>query len=277
MDPSVPAAKRQVSRRRDALPLDDIGFGRLIRMSRIRRHWRQQDLADQAGVSRTWVSRLERGHMAEIPLGVIRAVAAALEIRVEVQPKARSIDLDRVVNARHAALAEFVITWLAALPGWVVRPEVSFSEFGERGVIDVLCWHADARMLLVVELKTELMDFGDLLATLDRKQRLAARIARRLGWEAARVSSCLLVGDSMTNRRRAADHSALLRAALPNDGRELARWLRKPLGEVRALRFVSDVRPGHARSDFAAPTRVRSGTSGSGTRLARSAERGAGS
>lgn len=227
-------------------------------------------------MSRTWVSRIERGHLGEVPLDVVRAVATPLEIRVEIQPRARAIDLDRVVNGRHAALAEFVIGWLGAIPGWAVRPEVSFSEFGERGVIDVLGWHAGTRVLLVVELKTELIDFGEVLGTLDRKHRLAPQVARRLGWDAVDASCCLLVGDSMTNRRRAADHGSLLRAALPNDGRELLGWLRKPVGEVRALRFVSDVRKGHARSAFSAPTRVRPRKSPASARPPRSGVRGSG-
>lgn len=195
--------------------VDDLGFGRLIRMARIRRGWRQVDVAARSGVSRTAVSRIERGHVGEIPLGTTRQVAEVLEIRVELTPRARAIDIDRVVNARHAALTEFVVGWLSGIAGWVARPEVSFSVFGERGAIDLLCWHGAAGALLVVEIKTELMDFGDLLATLHRKHRLAREVARPLGWDARVVSSRLLVADSMTNRRRAAEHAATLRAALP--------------------------------------------------------------
>lgn len=226
-------------------------------MARIRRGWRQQDLADRAGVSRTALSRIERGHLGEIPLDTVRAAAAPLEIRVEIRPRARAIDIDRVVNAAHSALAEFVIGWISSIGGWELRPEVSFSEFGERGAIDLLCWHAGTRSLLVVELKTELLEFGELLATLSTKHRLAPGIARRHGWSPLAVSSCLLVADSMTNRRRSSGHAALLHAALPEDGRALLRWLRRPGGSVRAIRFVPDVRPGHARSGFAATSRVR--------------------
>lgn len=228
------------------------------------------------------MSRIERGHIGEIPLDTVRSVAGALDIRVELNPRARAIDIDRVLNARHTALAGFVIDWVCAIRGskirdsegrasaprgstirdsapraWEVRPEVSFSEFGERGVIDLLCWHATARALLVVEIKTEFVDIGELLGTLDRKHRLAGIVARRLGWDAVTVSSCLLVADSMTNRRRAAEHRQLLGAALPNDSRDLVRWLKRPIGAVRALRFVPDVRAGHARSGFAGMTRVR--------------------
>jgi len=238
--------------------MDDIGFGRLVRLARIRREWRQEDLARRAGVSRTSISRIERGHFGEVPLGLVRRVAAPLDIRVELSPRARSLDIDRVLNVRHSSLAAHLVQWFGRFGGWAIRPEVSFSEFGERGVIDLLCWHAASGSLLVVEIKTELLDFNELLGVLDRKERLATRVVSRFGWRPLVVSRCLLVADSSTNRRRAADHGALLRAALPDDGRALVRWLREPGAPgVHALRFVPDVRPGHARSGFAGPMRVR--------------------
>ena len=51
------------------------------------------------------------------------------------------------------------------MPAWVVRPEVSFSIYGERGVIDVLAWHPARRAILVIELKTELVDINELMGT----------------------------------------------------------------------------------------------------------------
>lgn len=237
--------------------MDDLGFGRLVRMARIEQRWRQLDLAVRAGVSVTTVSRLERGHLGRIPLDTIRAVAEALHIRVQLFARARAIDLDRVQNERHSSMADHLARWIGSRPGWATRPEVSYSEYGERGSIDLLCWHAASRSLLVVEIKTELLEFGVLLAKLDEKERLGPVIARRLGWSAATVSVCLFLAESMTNRRRLAAHASLLRAALPADSRQVARWLGQPVGAIRGLRFVSDSRPGHARADFAGPTLVR--------------------
>jgi transcriptional regulator with XRE-family HTH domain len=250
--------------------MDDLGFGRLVRLARIRRGWRQQDLADRAGVSRSTVSRIERGHLGSLPLDVVRAVAAALDIRIDVAARTRAIDMDRVLNARHSGLASFVIAWLATFDGWDIRPEVSFSEYGERGMIDLLCWHAASRSLLVIELKTELVDFNELLGTMDRKRRLAWSIARQLGWDPTSVSTALLVADSMTNRRRAGAHAPLLRAALPDAARTLVHWLRAPREAVHALRFVSDARPGNVRNGFAGPTRVRATRTATKPRRSRS-------
>jgi len=104
--------------------MDDTGFGVVVRTARIRRGWRQRDLASAVGVSDAVISRLERGHLDGISLGTIRAVARAVEIRVELLPKSRSANLERLVRAKHAALAEAVIRWLGGFGGWVARPEL---------------------------------------------------------------------------------------------------------------------------------------------------------
>ena len=49
----------------------------------------------------------------------------------------------------------------AGLPDWVAVPEVTFSIYGERGAIDILAWHEPTRSLLVIELKTELVDIQE--------------------------------------------------------------------------------------------------------------------
>jgi hypothetical protein len=47
--------------------------------------------------------------MSEMSLAVMRRVAAALDIRLELLPRSRAADLDRLIGARHAALGEAVI------------------------------------------------------------------------------------------------------------------------------------------------------------------------
>jgi hypothetical protein len=42
-----------------------------------------------------------------------------------------------MLDAAHGRLGESVTRWLVAA-GWEVRPEVSFSRWGERGAIDLL-------------------------------------------------------------------------------------------------------------------------------------------
>jgi DNA-binding XRE family transcriptional regulator len=238
--------------------MDAVQFGVVVRMSRIRRGWRQADLAEAAGVSRTDVSRVERGRFDALPLWKIKAVAAPLEIRVELVAKSRGADLDRLVGSRHSAMAEFVLRWLAGL-AWASRPEVSFSVYGERGVVDIVAWNAERRALLIIELKTEIVDVGELAATLDRKARLAYKVAAslNLGWKPAVVGVCLLVADTMTNRRAVRGHAATFGALLPDDGRAVLRWLKDPSWPLRGRRFVSNVHPGRIRSEFGPIQRIR--------------------
>ena len=61
-------------------------------------------------------------------LHVLRQVAAALEIRIELLPRGRGADLDRLVTERHSRLHESVARALRHdLPEWVMASEVSFS------------------------------------------------------------------------------------------------------------------------------------------------------
>ena len=198
--------------------VDDIRVGAAFRAVRLRRHWRQQDLAIRAGVSAAFVSLVERGHLERASLATLRRLAAALDIRIDVVPRWRGGELDRLVNARHSALHESVAAHLLGVGGWLIAPEVTFAVGGERGAIDILAYHEASRCLLVIELKSAVIDVNELLGTLDRKRRLAARIAAERGWQADTVSCLLVVQDTRTNRRRVAAHRTVLRTALPDGG-----------------------------------------------------------
>src|SRR5687767_1603723 len=143
------------------------------------------------------------------------------------------------------------------LPGWVLAPEVSFAIRGERGVIDILAWHAASRTLLVIELKTEIVDVNELRGTVDRKRRLAVQIGRERGWNAVNVALWVVVAESKTNRRRVANHAMTLRAALPADGRSIEGWLREPDQPIACLSFWSGARGAHTKSELATVRRVR--------------------
>jgi len=88
---------------------------------------------------------------------------------------------------------------------------------------------------VIVEFKTELVDVGDLLATMDRRRRLAAEIAEERGWYPRTVSTWVILAASRTNERRVAQHRVVLRTAFPADGRRMRRWLADPDGPISAL------------------------------------------
>lgn len=243
--------------------------GSLLRQIRQRKRWRQADLARRAGVSRQAVSRIERGWIHNLPFGTLELVAAALDAQVDLVVRWHGGDLSRLVNARHAAMHETVAGLFARLPGWKAEPEVSFSIWGERGVIDVLAWHDGRRALLVVELKSELVDVSELLGTLDRKRRLAARVASERGWLGATTSAWVAIADSRANRRAVAQHGTAIRSKLPIGGRVMKGWLDDPVGAVNALTFLSSAHSVSSRPSLAATRRVnrprKSAASGSET------------
>jgi hypothetical protein len=152
---------------------------------------------------------------------------------------------------------EAVARWLREVGGWLALPEVSFSRSGERGVIDIVAWHAATRSLLVIELKTRLVNLSELMATMDVRQRVAWQIARERGWRPATVSIWVVVASSRSNERVLAEHRTVLRTKFPADGRAIRRWLARPAGEVACLSFLPLVRVADLGTDLTGPRRVR--------------------
>jgi transcriptional regulator with XRE-family HTH domain len=220
--------------------MDDHRIGVALRAIRIRKGWRQTDLARRARVSESVIGRIERGDAASVAIGKLRRVASTLGARLETFVRWSGADLARLLDARHAAMHEAVAGLFAALDGWVIEPEVSFSIYGERGVIDILAWHPGRRMLLVIELKTEIVEVGVLLGKMDQRRRLAANVARRFGWDPVAVSTWVILADGRTNRRTVAAHRAVLRRKFPIDGRSVRRWLRDPVERIDALGFLPE-------------------------------------
>lgn len=176
-------------------------------------------------------------------MDTVREIAAVLDVRVDVVPRWRGGDLDRLLSRRHSMLAEHVASLLLDHSGWAAVPEVSFSIYGERGIIDQLAWHEAAAHLLVVELKTEFVDINEALGTLDRKVRLARTIAAGRGWNPSMVSVWLIVSDTRTNRRHAAEHATLLGSRFKLDGRQFGAFLRNPREATTGLAFMTNANP----------------------------------
>jgi hypothetical protein len=153
--------------------MDAVRLGSAFRAVRIRLCLRQVDVARRAGS--------------------LFRVASSLEIYVDLIPRWRGGELPRMLNAGHSALHEATARLPARMPAWTFAPEVSFAVYGERGVIDVLAYHRERRALLVIELKTDLVDVQGLLGSIDRYRRLARGVANDRGWEAASVSVWVLL------------------------------------------------------------------------------------
>lgn len=215
-------------------------------------------------MSQVTISRLERGQVGRLRLDLVARAAGALEADIGFELRWRGGELPRTLNAGHAAMHETVARRFRRLPGWLLAPEVSFSEYGERGVIDVLAFHPATRSLLVIELKTQLVDVQGLIGTVDRYRRLAPTVGRTRGWAPGSVGVCVLLRDSVTNRRHVQQHRSVLAAAFPDDGRRLRRWLRDPEGSLAALAFLSYSPGRNASARVAGVQRVRVAKSSAG-------------
>jgi transcriptional regulator with XRE-family HTH domain len=234
---------RQVSGDAHDSTVVDMRLGAAVRRVRQAHGWRQADVAVRAGISDSTISRIERGDIDKISVATVRALANALGMRVDLVPRWRGGDLDRLVNRAHSALHESVAdSFRRRWPAWVLVPEATFSIYGERGAMDLLAWHPGRRAVLVIELKTEIVDVNELLGTFDRKRRLAANVAAERGWSPIVVGAWLVVSASTTNRRRARAHATMLSSALPDGRATLQRWLVDPVGSVSALSFWSGSR-----------------------------------
>jgi hypothetical protein len=161
-----------------------------------------------------------------------------------------------LIDARHAAMAEQVVRELFRL-GWEVRVEYTFNVRGERGSVDVLAWFPSRRALLVIEVKTQVVDVQDLLSTLDRKRRIVPGVvAGDLGWNAAYVGCLVVLPEETRARDAVVRHAAVFASTMPARNIGIRRWLVAPNGAISGLMFLRYSSTSNGRRGWGAPTRV---------------------
>src|SRR6476661_5936718 len=220
--------------------MDGVRVGRVIRALRIRRRWRQVDLAARARISQSLVARIERGGAGRARLNTLERVIAALDARLVLRVDWHGEAARRLLDADHAAIVEQVVEILRAF-GWEALPEATFAIGGERGSIDILAWHAPTRTGLVIEVKSVVPDVQGMLSAFDRKIRNAPAIARARGWQASRMAYVLVIGEDRTARRRVATHATTFATRFPHGAVEARRFIARPDPEetLRGIWFLS--------------------------------------
>jgi transcriptional regulator with XRE-family HTH domain len=223
--------------------MDDVGLGRTLRALRLRSKLSQAAAARKAGVSQASWSRIERGHVAEVTVAILRRTFGSVDARLDLTPTWRGGAVERLRDQRHSAVVAAIVALLASL-GWQTAVEVTYSEFGERGSIDVLAVHPQRRLALIVEVKTEIASQEQMVRRIDEKTRLAPKIVHdRFGWRPTAVSRLLVLESTMTNRRHVAALAPILDGAFPLRSDQARAWLRSPTGSISGLIFVSPIRP----------------------------------
>ena len=173
---------------------------------------------------------IELGRLDALDLGTLRATVEALGGRVDVRMQWRGPDLDRLLDEDHARVAASVKRRLESWR-WQVRVEHSYSHYGERGRIDLLAFHPPARILLVVEVKSELVDVQGLLGALDQKSRLAPFVVRPFGWSSRAVVPAIVFLEHSATRKRLRRYDTLFDRFVVR-GRAAGTWLRNPTAVV---------------------------------------------
>lgn len=195
------------------------------------------------------MSRLERGFVGSLSVGTLRSILAVLEIRLDLSPRWRGPDLDRLLDEAHAHLGAHVARALERR-GWEAAVEVTYSVYGERGSIDILAVHPPSSTALVVAVKSQLVSAEETIRRIDQKQRLGRQIAfERFGWRPRTVGRLLVLPGTVTERRRWARHGLLLDRAFPvSGGARVRKWLTAPAEGFSGVWFVSSSHPRTPRS-----------------------------
>ena len=214
--------------------MDDVRFGRAVLMLRQRRGWRQSDLGDRSGLSRSAISDIERGRVDRYTLHAIRRLLAALNADADLNVRwGAPGDMDRLLDRDHAALVRAWVE-LHQRHGWETWAEASYNIYGERGRIDLLAFHPATGILEVAEMKTGVWDLQDTLGRLDAKIRLARQVAATRGWTVRQVVGALVIADGRTAHRRIKDHAPLF-SGYSTRGRSARAFVRAPSPAVSGL------------------------------------------
>jgi hypothetical protein len=140
-----------------------------------------------------------------------------------------------------------------------VAVEVTYSEFGERGSIDVIGARRDEFAMVVVEVKSELAAIEATLRKLDEKVRIVQGSLgwKRFGFRPRSVGRLLVLPSTNVARRRVNLSSDVLDLAFPDRAGRVRGWLRAPQGNLAGIQFVSFTNPGSDKREAGGSKRVR--------------------
>lgn len=183
--------------------------------------WSQDDLARKARVSQSLVSAVETMELEGLSFAMASRLLETMGARLSVTVVPPYLGERRQRDAAHAQWTTYVGRRLEA-NGWVVASEVEIGGDRSRGWIDVLAYHPGSRIVLVIEVKTEIHDVGAIERTLGWYEREAWTAGRRQGWRPSRILGGLLLLATTANDDLVADNRDSFRRSFPLRARDLA-------------------------------------------------------
>lgn len=220
--------------------MDNVRVGRILRALRRRLLLTQAALGEKAVLSQQTISLVERGHGAKLAGDTMRRLFAAVDASWEPHVSWRGGEVDRLLDEDHAALVSETVRRLRAL-GWEVLVEVTYSEYGERGSIDVMAARREALAVVSAEIKSDFVTADATVRKADEKDRLVRRVLcrDRFGFRPMHVGRLLVLPADDRSRGRIRRAAGILDAAFPSRGAKVRSWLRRPSGDVSGLLFFA--------------------------------------
>lgn len=214
-----------------------------MRAARRARGWGQRHLARAASLSPSEVGVVERGEPGA-SLETLDRVAAALDARIVISLLGPPVH-DRPAGDPAHARCVSVLRRLLERAGLTCAVEQPVN--GSRGIgwIDLLAYDAGIGRLLVIEVKTELRDLGQLLRQVDLYACECLGPARVLGWRPKAVCAIVVALATTEADAFAMANRATLAAAFPGRGRRVvASMLNQGPSPGRGVVLIDPLRPG---------------------------------
>jgi len=192
---------------------------RAVRDVRLALGWSQRELARRTELAQSTICRIERATLADLTFDTAAAVLDVLGVRATLDLQSPLIaDGRRQKDPAHARCVAYVARRLRRL-GWATITEVEIATGSSRGWIDVLAHRESDGLLLVIEVKTDLVDVGMVQRQVAWYERAAWDAARQQGWQPERAISAVLVLATRRCVERIIKNRELLRQSFPTSAR----------------------------------------------------------
>lgn len=225
-----------------------------VRRARRGRRWTQRRLAAEAGVAQSMVSDIERLRLPDLPFRTAIRVLTSLDIEVALglHPPRTTASPQR--DRAHARCVAYVARRLERR-GWRVLTEVEVRGPRWLGFIDLIAYHPGEHVLLVIEVKTEIRDVGELDRQLGSYERAAWAASKEHGWHPRAITGIALVLATDENDRRLLENRRYFERSFQVRAKALLELVEDPSSPPsRGSRGVGMIDPASRRRSWILPT-----------------------
>ena len=243
-------------------PVDQRPIATAVRTACAEAGWSHRELSRRLKTNPSAIKRLLAFDAKSLDVDLATSALVVLGLRINIDRgglglAARSSQWD-VVHARCCAA---VVRQLRR-HGFHVRAEVEIGHGRSRAWIDILAYRASDRMLLCIEVKTQIDDAGRVLRSLGWNTRSSREAARTFGWTPKVIVPTLLVLSTAESEDRLVAAADLFRSQLPGRADQLLAVLEAPATDgQRPMPTLALIDPGRRGSHWLIRPRVHGGRS----------------